>query len=84
MDKENVISDEALRSIEHELANNRPWLAYNTISYFLQKEDVYGFKHKEEAHEFAANNISEYDDFKVIQCVFHGRCVPANPLRGNP
>lgn len=66
MDKENVISDEALRSIEKELANNQNWLAYNTISYFLQKEDVYGFKHKEEAHEFAANNISEYDSFRVI------------------
>jgi hypothetical protein len=66
MDKENVISDEALRSIEYELANNRPWLAYNTVSYFLQKEDVYGFKSKDEAHEFAMNNISEYDCFKVI------------------
>ena len=59
MDKEHVISDEAMRRIEKMMDNHQHWLAYNTVSYFLQKEDVYGFKKSDEAHEFSANSISE-------------------------
>ena len=66
MEKEHVISDEALDSIQSALAKNEHWLAYNTVPYFLGKEDVYAFRHKEEAEEFSANNISEYDDYEVI------------------
>ncbi len=66
MQTEHVISDEAMQRIETALANNRCWFAYNTISYFLQREDVYGFKHADQAHEFAALNISDYKCYEVI------------------
>lgn len=61
-----VISDEAMQCIETALAYNRCWFAYNTISYFLQREDVYGFKHADQAYEFAALNISDYKYYEVI------------------
>ena len=41
-------------------------MAYNTVPYFLDKSDVYFFKHKEEVIEFSDSNISEYDDYRVI------------------
>jgi len=64
--KEHVISDELMREINLALANGENWIAYNTGLYFLQKEDMYFFKDKADAHEFAENNISDVDSFKVI------------------
>ena len=66
MQTEHVISDEAMHCIETALAGNRCWFAYNTISYFLQREDVYGFKHADQAYEFAALNIDEHKYYEVI------------------
>jgi len=71
MGKEHVISDEAIEWAQFELSNNRNWIAYNTIPYFLEKTDMQFFKSKDEAVEFSDNNISEYDDFKVI----YGRSI---------
>ncbi len=66
MNEEHVISDSLFEQAQFELSFNRNWIAYNTINYFLDKGDVQFFKHKDEAMEFAANNISEYDDYRVI------------------
>ncbi len=66
MEKEHVISDEVIEQAQFELSYNRNWIAYNSISYFLEKGDVYFFRHRDEAREFSDNNISEYDDFKII------------------
>ena len=66
MHNEHVISDELMREINLALANGENWVAYNTGLYFLQKEDVYFFKDKADVHEFAENNISDVDSFKVI------------------
>ncbi|MFN8271930.1 MAG: hypothetical protein U0U33_16810 [Chitinophagaceae bacterium] len=66
MHNEHVISDELMHEINLGLANGENWMAYNTGLYFLQKEDVYFFKDKADAHEFAENNISDVDSFKVI------------------
>lgn len=67
MHSEHVISDELMHEINLALANCENWMAYNTGLYFLQKEDVNFFKDKADAHEFAENNISDFDSFKVIQ-----------------
>ncbi len=64
--KEHVISDEVVEQAQFELSHNRNWIAYNSISYFLEKGDVYFFKSETGAKEFSDNNISEYDDYKVI------------------
>jgi len=66
MEKEHVISDEVVEQAQFELSHNRNWIAYNSISYFLEKDDVYFFKSESGAKEFSDNNISEYDDYKVI------------------
>ena len=66
MEKEHVISDEVIEQAQHEIFKGREWLAFNTISYFLDKGDIYFFKTKDEAIEFSDNNISEFDDYRVI------------------
>src|SRR3990170_2494477 len=66
MENERSISNEAIDNIQTALTNNRSWLAYNEIPYHLSPGDVFSFKYKEEAQEFASNNISEYDCFNVI------------------
>lgn len=66
MHNEHVISDELMYEINLALANGENWMAYNTGLYFLQKDVVYFFKDKTDAHEFAENNISDVDSFKVI------------------
>lgn len=67
MNEEHVISDKLFEQAQFELSFGRNWIAYNSINYFLDKEDVYFFKLKDEAIEFSDNNISEFDDYKVIQ-----------------
>lgn len=66
MTEEHVISDSLFEQAQFEIAFGSEWVAYNTIPYFLDKGDVHFFKHKEEADEFSDNNISEYDDYRVI------------------
>lgn len=66
MNEEHVISDSLFEQAQFELSFGREWVAYNTLPYFLDKGDVYFFKHKEEAVEFSDNNISEYDDYRII------------------
>jgi hypothetical protein len=67
MEKEHVISDELINEILAALANQEYWMAYNTVSYFLEKGDVHFFSSSDEAEEFSINNISEHDCFKVIK-----------------
>jgi hypothetical protein len=66
MNHEHVIADEVLDQALIEFSRHNSWLVYNTLSYFLEKTDVYFFKEEEEAREFAANNISEWDAYKVL------------------
>lgn len=64
--EEHVISDALFEQAQFEISFGREWVAYNTVPYFLDKGDVCFFKHKEEAIEFSDNNISEYDDYRII------------------
>jgi hypothetical protein len=66
MNREHVISDELLDQARFSFAKNEHWVAYNTVPYFLDKGDMYFFKTADEAHEFSDNNISEYDDYRVL------------------
>ncbi|CAN5397646.1 hypothetical protein BH10BAC2_BH10BAC2_46540 [soil metagenome] len=67
VDTEHVISDELMREINLALANGENWMAYNKGTYFLEMGEVCFFKDKDSAYEFAENNISDYDIFKVIR-----------------
>ena len=66
MNEEHVISDSLFEQAQFEISFGRKWVAYNTVPYFLDKGDVYFFKNKEDSVEFSDNNISEYDDYRVI------------------
>jgi len=61
-----VIADDLLAIAKNEMQKGNHFIAYNEINYFLDKPDMYFFKTKDEADEFSDNNISEYDNFKVI------------------
>ncbi len=67
MNREHILSDDVFKAAHQSFAHGEYFIAYNTIPYFLENSDVYFFKSKDEADEFSANNISEFDDFKVIE-----------------
>lgn len=66
MNNEHVISDELFEQAQFAFSKGEHWIAYNEISYCLEQGDMYFFKTSDEAHEFSNNNISEYDNFRVI------------------
>lgn len=66
MAQEHAISDALFETAQFEISFGRDWVAFNTIPYFLDTGDAYFFKDKGEAVDFSANNISDYDNFKVI------------------
>lgn len=66
MNKEHVIADELLATAQLSFSRGENWVAYNTIPYFLDKGSIYFFKTADEAHEFSDNNISEYDNYRVL------------------
>jgi len=71
MKDEHVISDELLEAAQASFQRGENWIAYNRSLYFLDKEDVYFFKSSDEAHEFSSDNISDYDNFRVL----HARSI---------
>jgi hypothetical protein len=66
MGKEHVISDKLMREINDALNSGEKWMAYNPGLYYLDIGNAYFFKDKNEANEFAENNTSDQDAFKVI------------------
>lgn len=66
MNREHVISDELIEAVHISLAKGENWVAYNTIPYFLDTGDMYFFRTSDEAHDFSDNNISEYDNYRVL------------------
>jgi hypothetical protein len=66
MNTEHVISDEVLNDVMAALANGRSWIVYNTLSYFLGKEDVQFFKTESEADNWAFENNSKTEAYRAI------------------
>jgi len=66
MEKEHVIAGELIELAQIEISKGNEWIAYNTVPYFLDKADIFFFKNNDEAFEFSNNNISEFDDYHVI------------------
>jgi hypothetical protein len=66
MNNEHPISDEVIELAQLALNKGEQWMAYNQSLYFIDKSDVYFFKSKSEAHDFADNNISDRDNFHVL------------------
>lgn len=66
MIREHVISDEALESVTDALGKNHTWLAYNTLSYFLDKADIQFFKTEKEADDWALGNNTKTEVYRTI------------------
>ena len=64
---EHPIADEVLAIAEFEISRGNQWMAYNQSLYFIEKKDIFFFSSQEDAIEFAKDNISDYDNFKVLQ-----------------
>lgn len=63
------IADEVLDLAQLALLKGECFMAYNNSLYFVDKEDVHFFKSKEEARDFANENVSDHDRHSVIE--FH-------------
>lgn len=66
MDQHHVLSDGLFREALAEFAVGNHWIAYNSKTFFLDHADMWFFRDKEEAVEFADDNISDHDAFAVI------------------
>ena len=66
MNRDHVISDSLFSEAQAEFAIGRNWIAYNTKTYFLDNADMWFFRDKDEALEFARDNISDVDAYAVI------------------
>ena len=63
---DHLILQEALNQIRSGVSKGNCWMAYNTASNYLDTHDLFMFQKKEDAHDFAISNISEWDSFKVL------------------
>ena len=66
MNTEHVISDDVLDDMLTALGNNQVWFVYNTLSYFLSKEDVKYFKTENEAIDWAFENNNKTETYRTI------------------
>jgi len=66
MNSEHVISDEALKDVLTALENNHTWIVYDTIPYFLDRDDIKCFRTEYEATEWAFENNSKTEAYRPI------------------
>jgi hypothetical protein len=66
MKQDHVISDELFDRAQSELKLGNNWIAYNAMTYFLDKGDMYFFNNKADANDFARDNVSDVDDYRVL------------------
>jgi hypothetical protein len=69
MEPEHIITDNGVKQIALGLKRHEHWLAYNSVNYYISKEDVYTFKTKDEADEFALHNVSEFDCYNITHAL---------------
>lgn len=66
MTGEHVIADEVVELANLALSKGENWMVYNQTLYFLDRDDIHFFKTKDEAKEFAENNISDRDNYHLL------------------
>jgi hypothetical protein len=66
MNNEHPIADEVLDLVSIALSKGEKYMAYNNSLYFIDVKDVHFFKTRDEAVEFAENNISDRDRLAVL------------------
>lgn len=60
------ISNEVVQLVKKALAKREHWMAYNQSLHFVDAHDVHFFTSKTAADDFANDNISDRDNFRVI------------------
>src|SRR5690349_15990547 len=63
---EHHISKEIENLIKRQHAAGSRWLAYNTVSYFIEAGDIAFFRNESDTHEYCMSNISDYDCYTAI------------------
>lgn len=66
MTGEHVIADEVVELANLALSKGENWMVYNQTLYFLDRDDIHFFKTKDEAKEFAENNVSDRDNYHLL------------------
>ena len=79
MNEEKFIPDKIINEISSELLKGNNWMAYNTVPNYLDAGDVYLFNSKDEALDFAENNISEFDNYRVKKIQSIGEVIMLMP-----
>jgi hypothetical protein len=64
---EQIPSSDLLQMVDLALSTNNKWMAFNHSLSFTDIKDVFFFKEKSDAVEFAVNNQSDVDRFQVIR-----------------
>ena len=79
MNEKNFIPNKIINEINSELLKGNYWMAYNTFPNYLDAGDVYLFNGKDEALDFAENNISEFDNYRVKKIQSIGEVIMLMP-----
>lgn len=61
-----VLDDALLNEAHASIGRGETWIAVNEVPYFLERGDMYFFKTKEEAQDFAFENYSDVDGYRVF------------------
>lgn len=66
MNRDHVLSDDLLRTAHMKTNKGYHYIAYNSLHYFLGKQDMQFFKTQTQADKFSANNNKDQASFKVV------------------
>lgn len=64
-----VIDDALLNDVHAAIQRGETWMAVNDVPYFLERGDFLFFKRKEEANDFAFENYSYSEGYRVFQAL---------------
>jgi hypothetical protein len=67
VEKEHVLSDEALQKATAGLADGRHWVAFNPWGYFIEGTDLHLFRDKQSAGVFADGHSTPIDKYQVVR-----------------
>lgn len=84
MSREHVISAALIGQAQSAFSRNESWIAYNTQPYYLDLGDMYFFKTIDEARQFAADNVSDYDQYRVMHAHSANDLLRQIPYGDNP
>jgi hypothetical protein len=83
MKREYVISEEAFDALRIALSEGKHWIVFNEERYFLEKEDFGFFLSKKEAEDFAFENHTSTDVYRILHALSILDVLRQIPYRSN-